>query len=299
MVPRLKTHEPHAPPWGKRKKQMRFLKREINAALEWFHQTGVTVFNLAALGDSGMLGHDRARCAAEVLRSLGWAGAKNAQGVDVYLRPARFDLDGLPARWPVVFFDDVKPDTAARIARKYSSLVVQTSPNRCHVWIACETPLSEAQRAAVQAALAPKIGADKGSTSGEHFGRAPGFKNQKRGGAWVAIIKKTGGRKLNALTIISEESEAVAEEKRFSSSPKGGRVVQVAGGSESENDFGFAAGRLEWAFAAGRDISNEKKFIAEQIEARALARGKRRTNEAARLYALRTVNAASRRVGVD
>lgn len=278
---------------------MRFQEREINAALEWFQQAGVTAFNLAVLGDSGMLGHDRARCSAEVLRSLSWAGARNAQGIDVYLRPARFSLDGLPAAWPVVFLDDVKPDTAARIAQKYASLVIQTSPKRCHVWVACDTPLGEAQRGSVQAALAPRIHADRASTSGEHFGRAPGFKNQKRGGTWVSIIKKTGGRKLDASTIIAEKSEAVPEENCFSSSPKGGRVVQGAGGSESESDFGFAAGRLEWALAAGRDIPNEKKFIVEQIEARALARGKRRTGEAARLYALRTVNAAARRVGVN
>lgn len=280
---------------------MRFLEREINAALEWFQRAGVTAFNLAVLGDSGMLGHDRARCAAEVLRSLGWAGARNAQGINVYLRPARFDLDGLPAAWPVVFFDDVKPGTAARIVRKYSSLVVQTSPGRCHVWVACNTPLDEAQRGRVQAALAPKIDADRASTSGEHFGRAPGFKNQKRGGVWVSILSKTGGTNLDAVAILNAIAIIpVPEEKRFSSSPRGGRVVQGAGGaggSESESDFGWAAGRLEWALVAGRDISNEKKLIVERIVARSLARGKRRTDEAARLYALRTVNAALQRVG--
>lgn len=281
---------------------MRFLEREINAALEWFHRAGVTAFNLAVLGDSGMLGHDRARCAAEVLRSLGWAGARNAQGIDVYLRPARFDLDGLPAAWPVVFFDDVKPDTAARIVRKYSSLVVQTSPRRCHVWIACTTPLDEAQRGSVQAALAPRIDADRASTSGEHFGRAPGFKNQKRGGVWVSILSKTGGTNLDAVAIISQpplpHPPSGADADGINpSSPQGGRVACGGSGSESENDFGFAAGRLEWALAAGRDISNEKKLIVERIVARSLARGKRRTDDAARLYALRTVNAALQRVG--
>lgn len=281
---------------------MTFKEDQMSAALDWFEAAGVNLFNFSVLAEGAMLGQARARARAEVMLSLPWAAAKNAQGCGVYMRPARFCLDGQTASWPIVFFDDVGAVTASKIQTKYSTMTIQTSPNRCHVWIACKVPLSEAQRAAAQVVLAPKIGADKGSTSGEHFGRAPGFKNQKRGGAWVSIIKKTGGRKLNALTIIPEESEAVAavvKEKRFSSSPKGGRVVQVAGGSESESDFGFAAGRLEWAFAAGRDISNEKKFIAEQIEARAMARGKRRNDEAARLYALRTVNAASRRVGVD
>lgn len=172
-----------------------FKEDQMRAAIDWFESAGVNLFNFAVLCEGAMIGQARARAGAEVMLCLGWAGAKNAQGLNVYMRPARFWLEGQPAAWPIVFLDDVSVMMASRIQTKYATLTIQTSPNNCHLWIACKVPLSEAQRAAIQAALAKKIGADKASTSGEHFGRAPGFKNQKRGGAWVSIIKKTGGGK--------------------------------------------------------------------------------------------------------
>ncbi|NDP46843.1 MAG: hypothetical protein GZ085_00355 [Sulfuriferula multivorans] len=274
---------------------MSYKENQMRATLEWFQGVGVGLFNFAILDDSGMIGHARPRDAIEVARSLGWASARNAGGCNVYMRPARIGLDGLSAAWPVIFFDDVAPKRALKIASKYQSMVIRTSPGNCHVWIACEDPLSEAQRAATQGELAPKINADKASTSGEHFGRAPGFKNQKRGGAWVEVLQTTRNcARLDGLSIAGKRADAGG---LHTYSPSGGRVARSGG--ESESDFGFAAGRLSWACEAGRDIESERQFVIRKIAERALARGKRGTERAAYLYALLTTNAAALRIGLS
>ncbi len=114
---------------------------------------------------------------------LAWARAENVRLAEVYVRPARgYD-------WPVVFLDDVGVTIARRIAQKYTSLVVLTSPTGgCHVWLACGSLLDEADRGHAQLWLTALTGADPRSASGEHLGRLAGFKNWKRGGTWVNLL---------------------------------------------------------------------------------------------------------------
>ncbi|MHB1529227.1 MAG: DNA-primase RepB domain-containing protein [Acidiferrobacteraceae bacterium] len=104
-----------------------------------------------------------------------WGVARNIRGENLYLRPAR----GWP--WPLVLIDDLPNARAFAIARKYSSLVIETTLNNCQVWIATNPPINEQQRLAVQRCLCARVGSDPGSVSGEHWGRAPGFQNMKPG----------------------------------------------------------------------------------------------------------------------
>jgi hypothetical protein len=117
---------------------------------------------------------------------LAWLRAENVRSAEVYARPARgYD-------WPLVFLDDLAVQLAERIARKYSALVVATSPQGgCHLWLTCALPLSEAERRTAQRWLAAHSGADARSASGEHLGRLAGFRNWKRGGTWVNVLTES------------------------------------------------------------------------------------------------------------
>ena len=149
------------------------MARELEQALDWFEAHDIGAWNFCVL-DRGMIGHERPRDRAEVLKSAGWGWVKNKGGHDVYMRPARGQS------WPYIFLDDLGRALARQISKKYAALVVETSSQNFQVWVATTTALDEQARAAVQTQIAAKIGADMGSVSGEHFGRAPGYKNCKR-----------------------------------------------------------------------------------------------------------------------
>lgn len=108
-------------------------------------------------------------------RLLSWLRAENAQGAGIYFRPSR------SGTWPLVFLDDIPTAFALRIARKYAVNLVETSPGRTHLWLATQVPLDVGQRAGAQKFLVERLKglADRGSTSGDHWGRLPGMRNRK------------------------------------------------------------------------------------------------------------------------
>lgn len=117
---------------------------------------------------------------------LPWARAHNVRHAEIYIRPAR------GYSWPLVFLDDVPLQKAQSIARKYAAVVVHTSPSGgCHLWLRVAATLDEHQRYQAQRWLAPRVGADPGSVSGEHLGRLAGMKNHKRHGVWVNTLDCT------------------------------------------------------------------------------------------------------------
>lgn len=153
---------------------------QTSAMLRWWERAGVDRADLAIRRKDGTMAwhHDQHLHALP----LPWARAQNVRHADVYIRPAR----GMS--WPLVLLDDVPAVSAAAIARKYTALVVRTSPaGGCHVWLRCTTPLAEDERCLAQRWLASRIEADKGSISGEHLGRLAGFRNWKRDGVWVNV----------------------------------------------------------------------------------------------------------------
>lgn len=119
---------------------------------------------------------------------LAWAGRENADGAEIYVRPARGH------DWPIVFLDDLALARACRAAERFAALVVSTSPvGGCHLWLRVARPLDERQRYACQRHLAERTGADLASTSGEHLGRLAGFRNHKRQGPWVNVVAAASG----------------------------------------------------------------------------------------------------------
>lgn len=281
-----------------------FSQRQTEILLDFFEMAGIDLLNFAVLearrtGEgTTMNGHRRPRRRAEVERCIGWAAAANADGKDVYFRPARFDEFGEQLAHPIIFFDDVSPEMADRVSRKYRSLVIQTSQGKCHVWLVTSKPLPEAERFAIQSALIPLIGGDPGSASGEHFGRAPGFRNRKpnRGNSWIYIRQMNdAGKVLNPTAyLVAEGVEpflpkggACAISSPIISRPTG--LLASGDASPSAGEFGYAIHRIQ----EGRPI----EWIVDKIAIHALLRGKRKTEVDARRYALLTVRRAEMAIG--
>ena len=256
-------------------------REAMKQMLDWFQGAGVDLWNFCVL-DKGMLGHERPRDRAEVEKSMGWGGVKNQSGRDVYIRPAR------GRSWPVVFLDDLPPTKARAIANKYAAMVIETSRDNCQVWVRTLRPLSEAERAAVQKALVVLSGADPGSVSGDHFGRAVGYCNRKTGrnDFLVRILAAAAGAALDPAPHLVEASAPPAP---------AGRAARAAGGgeqSESEKEFRYALARLGWAKRRGRDPVGELEYLVANIADRAVERGKRKTRAEALRYAELTVRRA-------
>src|ERR1039458_3035338 len=114
---------------------------QTQAQLDWFERQGITRFDLAVQKRSGAWmaqspGMDR----AALQRLLPWCRSENAHGSNVYFRAHRH------GSCPVFFLDDVATVDAHGIARTYPTLVIETSPNRCHVWIRTDQDLEECER---------------------------------------------------------------------------------------------------------------------------------------------------------
>ena len=268
-------------------------------ALRWFVDQGVVQFNLSVLMGGQMWHHDRARGPDEVSRSGGWAWMKNRAGGNIYLRPDQAEC------WPVVFLDDLPRARGLSISRKYSSLIVQTSRDNVQAWVACSRSLSPAERGAVQRMLVRLVGADPAAAGGAQFGRAPGFRNMKPGrdGWMVRVVSVTDAPLLDpAPHLLAAGPGSVAS---AASPSHGGRVLSPAlvaaggsGGSESDREYGYCLSRFQWAQRTGRDPRGQIPYLEQNLTARALVRGKRRTESDAVAYARMTVTAAARQLGL-
>ena len=260
---------------------------QIQTQLDWFELHGVARFDLAVQRHTGLWmqqnpGMDR----ASLQRHFGWCRSENAHGSYVYFRAER---DGC---WPVVFVDDVATDDAQRIAQTHPTLVVETSPDRCHVWIVSDEDLDERQRFVLQKHLAATPGAngtlaDAASVSGDHWGRLAGFRNRKPSrDCWVNLVRAS--HDLPALPA----SAVLAETPHAPISPTTGGSVVICpaspadrrASSESEREWAAVMVRLE----RGESPSEVESWLTERA-------GPRRGVDAAR-YAHHTVAKAYRTV---
>lgn len=259
---------------------------DLKKQLAWFEKIGVDKFNFSVLTARGMINHSLPRPSGQVLAGGGWGWVKNREGLNVYLR-ASLGIDQ-----PVIFLDDLQEGMAAAVARKYNALVLETSKNNHQVWIQTDQNLSVEQRFNVQKLVAAKVGADPGSTSGDHFGRAAGFFNRKPGREnWPVrvVVATTHCQPLNIGLLEQNSSKPEAKPKQTHPLPAGrgecASGVALAGGDESRREFGWACGWLR----AGRDVEEGVRRLA----ARAAGRGKRQEMGAAEKYARQTFKKAA------
>jgi hypothetical protein len=109
-----------------------------------------------------------------LLRSIPWLRCRNAQGCDVYIRPA-----GCPHNLSLV--DDLTLDAIEMMKQKGFSpaLVVETSPRNYQAWLKHPEALDKQTSSAAARTLAEKFGGDEGAADWRHFGRMAGFTNRK------------------------------------------------------------------------------------------------------------------------
>lgn len=267
---------------------------QTDRMLKWLTGVGVTRWNIGALkidGDaSSMLNHHLKWDASSASRQLSWARWQNSsEGRDVYVRPARGES------WPIAFLDDVPPRLARGISAKYRALAVETSPGRCHVWIALGRELDEDQRAVLQRWLVERLGrnADAGSTSGEHWGRLPGYRNHKPGRAacWVNLIAESGGE-LPALAVPGVAIDVRGAGARPASLPP--KEGERASPSPSHGSGDLTESGREWGWALGWCRAGlDQSEAVSLLTARALARDKGRGEGDAAAYARRTIRKAA------
>lgn len=246
------------------------------AMLRWWLRAGVDHADLAVRRpDGAMLWHSDQPLAR---LPLSWARAQNVRCADVYIRPAR------GYRWPLVFLDDVPCATAASVARKYTALLVHTSAaGGCHIWLHCALPLDEDERRRAQRYLALRLGADPGSISGEHLGRLAGFKNCKREGVWVNVLKTSSLGPWKPASALAEKASSHLR-KRCSGGSPGLEGTGLVDTSPSGSDWAFTCSMLE----AGCDPG--------LVQARLVDRARERRGTDAERYAKHTILSALRRL---
>lgn len=212
---------------------------------------------------------------------LAWLRGANAHGSEIYIRPARgFD-------WPLVFLDDVVVSVARETVARHGGLAVQTSTlGGCHLWLPLPRPLGEEDRCQVQRWLAGRLGADPASVSGEHLGRLAGFRNWKRGGAWVNVKEDAGG--IREPLEVPQEVLAGPEAHPGPQGGSGSHPGRTSPGRDttpSGRDWGWVCSRLE----AGMD--------PEAVQQGLVAMARSRRGDDAERYARRTVARAMVKVG--
>ena len=287
-------NEAHAPPppGGRRKDSMMGKISEVQ--VRFFKELAAAGINLFDLGVSRS-GKFQQRglgelTLTEVLGRLEWLRAENRAGTEIYFRPAgKFP-------WTVFVLDDLTPDQAEKLGKKYQAWIVETSPGRLQSWILTNgKPLLTWQRYAVQRKIVDLGWGDPGAVSGDRFGRIPGFKNWKRGGQWVNLIGSPNnqeglirlnpwGRVLNLSSAgdpdgRSERSGASGAD-RSGRREDGGETDRTASGAE----FGWCCGWLR------------KGLDPEEAIRRLTLRAQERGKTSPEKYARRTIESAKRAV---
>ena len=249
------------------------------AMLAGWRALGVDRADLALKLPDGEMAWQRNRALADL--PLAWPRAANAHGAEVYIRPAR------GSSWPMVFLDDVVQPIALEAVDRHGGLAIRTSPaGGCHLWMPCAQALDEEGRHRVQRWLAGRLGADPASVSGEHLGRLAGFKNWKRGGCWVNLLRASVAPAME-LVIPQDILEPPEPGPGHGTKPSPAAPYARTGRdiSPSGMEWGWVCRMLE----AGQD--------PEQVRRDLVAMAWSRRGEDVERYARKTVESAMRKVG--
>jgi hypothetical protein len=109
-----------------------------------------------------------------VVQNVAWLKRMNAQGNDIYVRPA--------GEHGLVLVDDLQPAAIDRLKGQGfdPAIVTETSPGNLQAWLKVSgEPLAAAHRTVLARGFAQDFGGDLNSADGGHYGRLAGFTNQK------------------------------------------------------------------------------------------------------------------------
>jgi hypothetical protein len=240
--------------------------------LDWFEESSVSRYDVhlwchndeaSQRKEHWVTCHEGVR-RQEILELWKWLRYMNAHKSDVYIRPHRFD------RQSVIFLDDLDLQKAHRVAQKYSCCVLETSPNNTQVWMRTTHALTREERKFEQSYLSNMGHSDKGSISGDHFGRLAGVVSHKRK-CWVNMKYFSTPRSYEPTQKVPHPSHGGGG---ACASPHQNHV------SNSEREFGWAVGML-------RNGTSHQEVLAKVLQAARL-----RNKRNAESYASMTIKKA-------
>lgn len=196
----------------------------------------------------------------ELERSLPWLKRMNAQGADIYIRPA--------GEHSLVLLDDLKKDALERL--KADGLVpaaaIETSPGNYQAWVKlADRPIGPDGRREVARDLAQRYGADMASADSRHYGRLAGFTNRKprheRDGRqpYVLAHECPGAVAPGAIPYLREMSERWDKEAARQERDKRLGALEAArpgvGGRDPVKEYQRQAQRLLQRYGKSTDLS--------------------------------------------
>jgi hypothetical protein len=232
-----------------------------------------------------------------------WLKAMNAEGYDIYCRPAVLD-QGM--RHPLIFVDDLSAEQIEKmeLAGLPVAVLVESSPANFHGWVRVgKYPISSEEALCSARTLAVLFGGDPAAVSSRQFGRLAGFTNKKSkhavsGGAPFSMLRASttevapdgpkfleilrasmvkranfiqagqvsGDRRRAAAELGGEESDRAAA--AFLQARAGIQVLRSDGTpDESAADYGAAAGMLNEGWQPG-DVYRALLRASPNIETR-------------------------------
>ncbi len=148
--------------------------RTAQAVQRQLHAFGVDRFDLGIRdGHQGKM-MQRLWTPDEVLQHVAWLKRMNAQGNDIYVKPA--------GDHGLVLVDDLPLEALARLKQKgfNPAIVTETSPGNLQAWLKVSPePLEARPRTVLARGFAQDFGGDLHSADAQHYGRLAGFTNQK------------------------------------------------------------------------------------------------------------------------
>lgn len=114
-----------------------------------------------------------------IMRILPFLGAKNAEGYDIYIRPAPLADE---AATPLAFVDDLDRATVDRMAADGLpiGILIESSPDRFHGWVRLAAePMNRDELTACARIIAERYSGDPAAADWRHYGRLAGFTNRK------------------------------------------------------------------------------------------------------------------------
>lgn len=111
----------------------------------------------------------------EVQQNAAWLKRMNAQGNDIYIRPAE------QARHGLVLVDDLSSDDldAMKQEGREPAAIIETSPKNYQAWVKVAQDAPAGHRGVIARELAREYDADPASADSRHYGRLAGFTNRK------------------------------------------------------------------------------------------------------------------------
>lgn len=175
--------------------------------------------------------------AAEVLQNTPWLKRMNAQGNDVYIRPAEQERHGLVLVDDLSEFDldDMKAEG------REPALVVETSPKNYQAWVKVADAAGGELRGQIARTLASEYDADPASADSRHYGRLAGFTNRKdkhttRAGyqPWVLLRESKGKTATDGPALVQQAGQQIEQAQRWqSASPATKRITSSAPSARS------------------------------------------------------------------